>query len=297
MNHKRNPLRLINNAQAKRQKSFEKLEQGIQKLLKEQKPINFNSIAEASGLIRGWLYKESDVKVRIIQLREQSERNQKKPSKHKPSDTSKDSLIKTLRTRLKKVESENQGLKKQLEIVYGQMSFGKEQEKKINRLEAENASLKNRLYAPVSNDAPDLKVVSLDPLPGISERIKNELESLGINLTSTLAKKIQTRSEETVLTAIDALKEQIDLEIVRRPGAWLAKAVTDGWKPNEAIGGTNPKDAFEEWYELACKYEKVTRCRQDDHGNWLVQEITGEWHFYQEFSQKWTLEYLKRVIS
>lgn len=55
-----------------------KLEQGIQKLLKEQKPINFNSIAEASGLSRGWLYKESDVKVRIIQLREQSERNQKK---------------------------------------------------------------------------------------------------------------------------------------------------------------------------------------------------------------------------
>jgi hypothetical protein len=137
-----------------------------------------------------------------------------------------------LRTRLKKVESENQGLKKQLEIVYGQMSFGKEQEKKINRLEAENASLKNRLYAPVSNDAPDIKVVVLNSSSEISERIKSELENLNIELTSTLAKKIQARSEETVLTAIEALKEQMDLEIVRRPGAWLAKAVTNGWKPN-----------------------------------------------------------------
>lgn len=296
MNHKRNPTGLIQNAQVKRQKSFEKLEQGIQKLLKENKPINFNSVAEVSGLSRAWLYKESEVKTRIIQLREQSENSKKIPSKQKPSDASKDALIKTLKARLKKLDAENTGLRQQLEVVYGQMSFGKEQEQKIKRLEAENASLKDRLYAPISTDAPDIKVIPLNSFPEISEQIKDELNRLNIELSSTLAKKIKARSEEVVLTAIEALKEQMDLEIVRRPGAWLAAAITDSWKPNEAIGGTKPKDTFSEWYDLARNYGVVKRCEQREDG-WYVQENTGQWYSYQDYSRKWTIEYLKSATN
>ena len=120
----------------------------------------------------------------------------------------------------------------------------------------------------------------------------NELENLNIDLSSTLAKKIKARSEEVVLTAIEALKEQMDLEIVRRPGAWLAAAITDNWKPNEAIGGAKPKDTFEEWYDLAREQGIIKSCRQKEDG-WYVQENAGIWHSFESFSAKWTLDYLR----
>ena len=291
----RNTSGLKDSAERKRQKSFEKLELGIQELIKNRLPINFKSVSEASGLSRSWLYKEPEVKARIEQLRAQTEKTNKTSPKQKASADSKDALINTLKLRLKKVNAENDGLKKQLEVVYGQMSYGKEQEQKIKRLEAENTRLKDKLYAPVSNDLSKVKVIA-DKRSEISERIKSELLALNIKLNSTLSKKIKARSEEVVLTAIEALKQAMDNEVVRQPGAWLGKAITDAWKPNEARGGFKPKDTFEEWYDLARDYGIVKRCEQREDG-WCVQENTGQWHSHQEFSQKWTLEYLKKVSS
>lgn len=297
MNHRRNATGLINNAQLKRQKSFEKLESGIQQLLREKRAINFNSVAEASGLSRGWLYKEAEVKARIVQLREQTESTKKIPSKQKPSDTSKDAIIRTVKAKTKKVEAENKALKSQLETVYGQLLNQKELQQKLERLEAENAKLKDRLYSPISTESRAKKVTQLRTISSISERITHELESLEITPSSTLIKQIENASEGVVISAIDALKQQIDSNSIRSPEAWLAAAIRDSWKPNEAIGKTEArKDLIEEWYLLARAYGIVKGRRREDE-EWLVQENTGQWFKQQELSSKWTLDYLRQVVK
>ncbi|GAB4528530.1 MAG: hypothetical protein Tsb0014_09900 [Pleurocapsa sp.] len=292
----RNVGGLKNHAQKKRQESFAKLDRGIQQLIENGEKINFNTVAQVSNLSKAWLYKEPEVKARIEHLREKHSRSI--PQKQRASDVSKDAIVKTLKARVKKIDAENKALKSQLEVVYGQLGNAKELQRKLERLEAENAKLKDKLYSPISSEPGAKKVIELKPASGISERIQNELETLGIPLSSTLNKQIKNASEECVITAIEAFKQQVDSNIIRSPGAWLSAAIRDTWKPNEAIGTEQEQsqDSFEEWYDLAREYGVVTQCRQDD-GKWLVKENTSQWHSYEDFSQKWTLEYLRRVVK
>ncbi|MDZ7952437.1 DUF6262 family protein [Nostoc sp. DedQUE09] len=53
------------NAQRKQKEAFEKVEQGIQKLIDEKQTINFNTVAKASGLSKAWLYKQPKIKAWI----------------------------------------------------------------------------------------------------------------------------------------------------------------------------------------------------------------------------------------
>ncbi|ELS03575.1 hypothetical protein Xen7305DRAFT_00032990 [Xenococcus sp. PCC 7305] len=290
----RNVDGLKKNAQKKRRAAFEKVDKAIQQLIRDGEKINFNSVAKASGVSKAWLYKEPEVKVRIEELRAKHSKKKISP-KQKASDASKDAMIKTLKVRIKKVDAENKGLKSQLEVVYGQLLNQKELERKLERLEKENAKLKDKLYAPIASET-NQKVILIKPASGISERITHELESMNINISSTLAKTIKNASEEKVMTAIDALKQQIDSTLIRSPEAWLSAAIKDSWKPNEAMGESKAKDAFSEWYELARAYGVVTECRQEEN-KWLVRENTGQWHPYKEFSEKWTFEYLERVVK
>ena len=85
-----------------------------------------------------------------------------------------------------------------------------------------------------------------------------------------------------------------------RPKAGLfRKALEQGWTPNEsdAERETNAiKSTFAEWYDLARSYGIVIGCRDDD-GVMMAQENTGNWYKFEEFSGKWTLEYLRRSLS
>ena len=74
------------------------------------------------------------------------------------------------------------------------------------------------------------------------------------------------------------------------------KALEEGWQPNEsdAERETNAvRSTFAEWYDLARSYGIVIGCREEDRVM-MVQENTGNWYKFEEFSAKWTLEYLKR---
>ncbi len=144
MKHQRNIEGLRQNAQKKRQESFEKVEQGVKKLLRAGHPVNFNAVAEASGVSRAWLYKEPDIKERIAQLREQGV-NKKKPSLliQKLSDGSKDGIIATLKTRIGKLEQRNRELSQQNEVFGGQVLKVRELEQQIKRFQYENVLLQS----------------------------------------------------------------------------------------------------------------------------------------------------------
>jgi len=294
-------------AQRKRQETLEKVEQGIQKLVKEQKVINFNTVAQASGVSKAWLYKESGIKTRIEHLRANNSKTKEIPPKQKSSDASKDAIIKTLKERIKKLEAENRGLREQHEAIYGRILQASEIEHRLERLEAENTRLQKELEAclaqPQSSSVfkkSDITPVLTKKSKGeISDAIKNELISLGIKLNSTLASKIRSSTEEAVLTAIEALKEQLQIRVVKSPGGWLATALddTDTWEPNQPLGQeNNPADLFSEWYDLAREFGIAIGSRKEDDGSISVQENTGQWFPFHEFSSKWTLRYLRSKI-
>lgn len=121
----RNTEGIRQNALIKRQNTFKRTDEAIKLLLKENKPINFNTVAEASGVSKSWLYREPEVKERIQQLQSQQLKEQlhirqvKLPEHYKASDTSKDAIIATLKQRIKKQDEEIKELRKQLETAYG----------------------------------------------------------------------------------------------------------------------------------------------------------------------------------
>ncbi|MEH2262388.1 DUF6262 family protein [Nostoc sp.] len=302
MTGERNIDGLRGNAQRKRQEAFEKVEQGIQKLIKEQKVINFNAVAKASGLSKAWLYKEPEIKARIEHLRENNSKTKEIPAKQRSSDASKDAIIKTLKERIKRVEAENRGLRDQHEAIYGRILQASELEQRFERLEAENTRLKKELeiclaHSPKDSTSEKSQIAFLRTKGSkreIGDNIRDELAALGIKLTSTLASKIRNSTEEVVLVAIEALKEQLQHQIIRSPGGWLASAIDDAWQPNQHLGvESNPADLFSEWYVLAREFGIVIGSRKEDDGSIWVQENTGQWFAFEQFSSKWTVQYLR----
>lgn len=293
-------------AQKKRQEALEKVKQGIQKLIKEEKVINFNTVAQASGVSKAWLYKEPGIKAQIEHLRTNNSKTKEIPPKQKSSDASKDAIIKTLKERIKKLEAENKGLRDQHEAIYGRILQASEVEHRLERLEAENIKLKEELKECRSQSQLPLvsKKSDVAPLPTkspkgeISDTIKNQLTTLGIKLSSTLASKIRNSTEEIVLTAIEALKEQLQYGEVRRPGGWLSNAIDDAWQPNQPLGQeTNPVDVFSEWYELAREFGIVIGSRKENDGSIWIQDNTGQWVIFQELFSKWTIDYLRSRVK
>jgi hypothetical protein len=306
MTVERNVGGLRDNAARKRQEAFDKVEQGIRQLVKEKQVINFNTVAKASGVSKAWLYKEPEIKSRIEHLRENHVHSKEIPPKQKTSDASKDAIVKTLRERIKKVEAENADLRKQNEVIYGRILQIPELQQRMERLEAENTRLYRELEAcvtqsPLSSVPKESNITPLSTKRSkieISDAIRDELEALNIKITSTLSSKIRNSTEQIVLTAIEALKEQLQHQVIKSPGGWLASAIEDGWQPNTPLGEDREEqphlaDIFGKWYDLARELGIAKGSRKDDDDSIWILESTGQWTSFEEMSAKWKIDYLE----
>jgi len=130
----RNTEGLRANAQKKAAATEQRAEAAITLLLKEQRPINFKTVAETAGVSTAWLYAQEAIKERIMHLRaQQTPKAQiKLPPKEQASSASKDAMIAALRQRTQKLEKENRDLKRQVEVanglLYQQGGGGKQQQ-------------------------------------------------------------------------------------------------------------------------------------------------------------------------
>lgn len=121
MTHERNVEGLHKSAQLRHQQTVQRAEEGIRRLLQEDRPVNFNTVAQTAGVSPAWLYQHPEMRQRIEHLRTQPSTQMRQPSKTKTSDASKDAMLSALRLRVKQVEAENRELRRQLEVVYGQL--------------------------------------------------------------------------------------------------------------------------------------------------------------------------------
>lgn len=132
-------------AERKRQEAFAKAEEGIKTLIREKKPINFETVAEAAGVTRAWLYKQSELRARIEHLRSQQSHKSDLPIQLRASDASQKALIMELRQQNKALRAENQALKRELETAYGQALGVDDLMEQNAQLEKQNQRLFNLL--------------------------------------------------------------------------------------------------------------------------------------------------------
>ena len=97
----------------------EKVDNAIQRLIKSHSYINFNSVANESGVTKKTLYDNKNIRERIEQLRyQQSQVPTPSQVKRKMDSNNKDAIIASLKRKIKRLEEENKELKQQIKINY-----------------------------------------------------------------------------------------------------------------------------------------------------------------------------------
>jgi hypothetical protein len=237
-------------AVAKQERCAENFDKAISKLLQNNEQISFANVAREAGVSVSYLYKIPEAKERILELRQQQRKGTKPTKPQTASEASKTVMIAELRERIKKLEAELTGLRKVNEGMAGRLYQLQDMQVMVDRLKAENEELKRQLSEQVevpnpvySTPASPSKVTPIGQSKkvAISDAIKAELEQLNIPLNTTLTKRIKAATEERVLDAIAALKDQLTRGEITNPGGWLATAIHDGWTVAETISPPPPQ--------------------------------------------------------
>lgn len=99
-----------------------KVDEAIKTLIKKNKAINFNSVANESGLTKATLYNNQVIRERIESLRLQ-QLSVPSPSqvKRQMDENNKDAIIASLKRKIKKLEEENRQLKDQVKLNYAEI--------------------------------------------------------------------------------------------------------------------------------------------------------------------------------
>lgn len=94
----------------------QKVDKAIQRLVRANESINFNSVA---GVAKATLYNNQKLRDRIESLRQQqAQAPTLKEINRKINDSNKDAIIESLKRRIKKLEEENKQFREQLKVAY-----------------------------------------------------------------------------------------------------------------------------------------------------------------------------------
>jgi hypothetical protein len=121
MTHERNVDGLRKSAQLRHQQALERADEGIRRLLKEGRPVNFTSVADVAHVSTAWLYQQAELRERIEHARAHYQASPLPSPKTRVSDASKEAMLAALRLRVRRVEEDNRELKQQIEVLYGQL--------------------------------------------------------------------------------------------------------------------------------------------------------------------------------
>ena len=231
--------------EARKQDANFRVYQAIERLQKLHAKINFHTVAREAKVSVSYLYKYPELKQHIAELRSQQNSLPVK-SVAKPNSTSHGKVVTRLQEKIKKLEAENQELKRKSEALAGQVYRVHHLQAQVERLQQENQDLRAKLgEREIAKKVTliDEKRKSKSP---ITDSIHSELETLGIKLNSTLTKTIKSATEQTVLDAIEALKDQLTKKDIPNAGGWLNTAIKEGWTKPESISTrpSSPQSQF-----------------------------------------------------
>lgn len=115
---KRDTTGLTEHARRRAQQARQRVDQAITTLVRENKPINFNSVASTAGVTKSYLYTQSDIRERIEGLRKTHApvKKHRLPASER-TDASKEMLLAAKDRRIQALETENRRLKEELKKV------------------------------------------------------------------------------------------------------------------------------------------------------------------------------------
>jgi hypothetical protein len=236
---------IIRAAQEKRkQQKREEVFRAIEEIRQSGKPLNFPNIAKVAGCSISYLYKWTELTEYIHDLQKKAEPvntiQDKTPGTH-----SLKTLHEASKQRIRSLETENQELKRQNEVLRGHVGEIYELRDECERL---RKLVRKYETANSSSKVIPLHSYSQEPEKPINQSepkklsINEELSALGISLNSSLSNIIKKANESTVLAAIEALKEQLTKGDIKNPGGWLASAIKNGWaKPEPITKSSSPQ--------------------------------------------------------
>ncbi|WP_454016113.1 DUF6262 family protein [Bacillus sp. Marseille-Q7846] len=106
----------------RKRNTFQKVDEAIQRLIRANENINFNSVASEAGVSKATLYNNMEIRKRIESLRkQQSKVLTPKQVKREMNDNNKDAIIASLKRKIKKLEEDKKELHEQLKIVYAEV--------------------------------------------------------------------------------------------------------------------------------------------------------------------------------
>ena len=109
-------------AKQRSQMALEKVDKAIRELSLTEQKINFNSVAQLSGVSKTFLYNNQEIKKRIEELRDkQVSKTINQRAKFDKTSKSKDIIIMAKDKKIKELEEENKKLKEQLEVLRGKL--------------------------------------------------------------------------------------------------------------------------------------------------------------------------------
>lgn len=111
---------LIKYAEMKKEKTIERVDIAIKKIILDKHKVNFNSVAQVSGVSKAYLYKNMQIRERIEALRQQTSTSFKS-SKGAMTESSKDIVIISKDKKIRDLKEENKNLKKQLMDLRGKI--------------------------------------------------------------------------------------------------------------------------------------------------------------------------------
>ncbi len=219
---------------ARKEDARERVDKAIESLQKMGGKINFHTVAREANLSVSYLYKYPELKQLIGSLR--SKKSHLPPPAKPVSSKSHDRVVARFKERIKKLERENSELRRKNEALAGQVYRVHQLQEQVERQQQTIEDLQARL----AEEQEQKSVSKVTPISSkikvkVSDQVKAELDNLGIQLNGTLTKKINASTEETVLAAIEALKDQLNRGEVKNPGGWLARAIEEGWTKAESI--------------------------------------------------------------
>jgi predicted transcriptional regulator len=100
--------------------THQKVDVAIQRLVRANGAINFNSVANEAGVSKATLYNNQELRQRIEALRRRQEAQAptQKQIQREINDNNKDAIIESLKAKNQKVEAENKQLREQLKVAY-----------------------------------------------------------------------------------------------------------------------------------------------------------------------------------
>ena len=118
----RNTSGLAAYAKQRAEQKLQKVDHAITTLIRENKPVNFNTVARVAGVTKAYLYNHSQLRERIETLRTtQANHSTSQRTASTRTNESRDVLLVAKDRRIKELEAENRKLKEDLKGAYGKL--------------------------------------------------------------------------------------------------------------------------------------------------------------------------------